>query len=157
MLFHSHFSSRKPVYTRTTAVLVMLSNVSLTPSIAASAAPRCSVATMGVSLKFGVLGGKFSEGHSNRRNTHSGSFAVRRWGLLIWLRCFSATWRELVCLRPTCLRSDIYFASWPSSPEESSRILGSHSSRALISLFMSLAPPGITRRNEYSPPLSTSR
>jgi hypothetical protein len=74
--------------TRTTAVLVMLSIVSLTPSIAASAVPPCSIATVGVFSKFGALGGKFYQeliwlqalSHSDPRNMHSGSFAGRRKG-----------------------------------------------------------------------------
>ncbi len=45
--------------TRTTVVLVMLSIVSLTLLIAALAPPPCSITTVGVSSKFGVLGGKF--------------------------------------------------------------------------------------------------
>jgi len=45
--------------TRTTAVSVTLSIVSLAPSIVASAANPCSIAIMGVSSKFGVLGRKF--------------------------------------------------------------------------------------------------
>jgi hypothetical protein len=57
-LFYSHFSSRKLSTTRITAVLVMLSVVSLALSIAASAASPCSIATMGVSSKFGVVGRK---------------------------------------------------------------------------------------------------
>ena len=52
---------------RNTAVLVMLSTVSLTPSIAASAAPRCSIAIVGVSSKFGVLAGKlYQEEYSSK-------------------------------------------------------------------------------------------
>jgi hypothetical protein len=45
--------------TRSTAVLVMLSIVSLAPSIATSAATPCSIATVGVSSKFRVLWRKF--------------------------------------------------------------------------------------------------
>lgn len=45
--------------TRNTAVWVKQSIVSFTPSIAASAVPPYSIATVGVSSKFGVLGGKF--------------------------------------------------------------------------------------------------
>jgi len=41
-----------------TAVLVMLSIASLTLSITASGAPPCSIATVGFSSKFGVLGKK---------------------------------------------------------------------------------------------------
>ena len=45
--------------TRTNAVLAMLPIVSLTPSIAATAALACLIATVGVSSKFGVLGRKY--------------------------------------------------------------------------------------------------
>ena len=46
--------------TRTTAVLVILSIISLTPSIATLFATPCSIATAEVSLNFGVLGEKSS-------------------------------------------------------------------------------------------------
>jgi hypothetical protein len=47
--------------TRTTAVSVTLSIASLSPSIAASAAPPCSITIVGVSSKLGVLEGKFHQ------------------------------------------------------------------------------------------------
>ena len=66
-------------------MLVMLSIVSLTPSIAASAVLPCSITTVGVFSKFGALGANSTvsrtnvapslESHSDSRNMHSGSFA----------------------------------------------------------------------------------
>jgi hypothetical protein len=57
-LFHGHPSFTKQVH-ENPVMFVMLSIISLTPSIAASAAPPCSTATMGVSLGVRSDRGKF--------------------------------------------------------------------------------------------------
>jgi hypothetical protein len=61
-LFYSHFSFRSPACNEIYRVLVKLSIVSLVPSIAASVTPPCSIATVGVFSKVGVLGRKSFRG-----------------------------------------------------------------------------------------------
>ena len=75
-------------------MFVMLSIVSLTPSIAASAAPPCSTATMGVSLGVRSNRGKFLSRKNlaqvvkatlDLRNMQSVASAGRGRGPLTWL------------------------------------------------------------------------
>ena len=97
-------------------MLVILSAVSLTPSIAALAPPPCLIATIGVSLKFGVLGESSSrknrapsfKGHFDLRNIYSGSFAVREVEEATWRDIFSVPWHALAYLRYSLLICIIY-------------------------------------------------
>lgn len=58
-LFSNYFSPRKPVCDKRQLRKILLSIVSLTPSIAVSAVSPCSIATIKVFSKFGAVREKF--------------------------------------------------------------------------------------------------